>query len=100
MSEQRRSLGLVGHLDVATGGANSNAAVAPPHVADQIAERLGYLSGGVLFQPKLNVCFRPPQVESAPQRIGAEPIDPATAPGLLISKHPQDRKSTRLNSSH
>ena len=52
-------------------------------------ERLGHFSSRVLFQPKLNVCFRPPQVESAPQRVGAEPIDAAAAPGLLISKQPQ-----------
>ena len=41
MSQQRRRLCLVGQPDIAAGRANANAAVAPRHVADQVARGWG-----------------------------------------------------------
>ena len=55
MSQQRRGLRLVGHPDIAAGRANSNAAVAPRHVANQVAEWLRHIRRGMLLQPKLYI---------------------------------------------
>ncbi len=64
-------------------------AVAPRRVADQVAKRLRHICGGVPLQPNLYVRCRPAQIEGAPQRGGAEPVDTTNPPRLLISQHPQ-----------